>query len=196
MNPDPTAAAVCIACNTRTVAPGSRVCDVCRERAAAASAQMAEAKRLADEATAAIRAPKKAAKPKPGERLARDLEKLAPAPPTDEEAAAAIGRALDELAAEPPEPERVRVRVRATPAATPIPNAPLPPPKPVPIPPAKRPPPKPSPMTNPPAGRGPKTCCQCNQPYGERPDPDDAAIRCGECVRANRAVIRNFTRGR
>jgi len=168
MTPQPTAAVVCIACNTRPAAPGARVCDVCRERAAAASAQMAEAKRLADEATAAIRAPKKAAKPKPGERLARDLEKLAPAPPTDEAAAAAIGRALDELAAESPEPERVRIRVRA--ALTPLPGPLVP--------------------------RTPKTCCQCNQPYGERPDPDDAAIRCGECVRANRAVIRNFTRGR
>ena len=186
MNPDPTAAAVCIACNARPAAAGARVCDVCRERAAAASAQMAEAKRLADEAAAANRAPKKAAKSSRAKReaaeagvaltrvldvlLPKDRVELGPAAPTgpEAEAVAAISRAMDEVENPPPPPERVRIRVRATPP----------------------------PMTNPPTGRGPKTCCQCNQPYGERPDPDDAAIRCGECVRANRAAIRNFTRGR
>lgn len=146
MNPDPTAAAVCIACNVRAAAPDSRVCDECRERARAAAAQMAEAKRLTDEA-AATKKPARRGKPVPGLDGALERERA-----------------------------QLAERVELGPAAPPVKPKPL------------------SPMTNPPAGRGPKTCQQCGRTYGERPDHDDAAIRCGSCVRENRAAIRALNR--
>lgn len=40
-----------------------------------------------------------------------------------------------------------------------------------------------------------RTCHQCGRVYGVEPDTDDAAIRCGDCVRANRAVLKSWRQG-
>ena len=41
-----------------------------------------------------------------------------------------------------------------------------------------------------------RTCHQCGNGYGVESDKDDTPGRCGDCVRANRAALRNWRDGR